>query len=219
MFRAGRDDLYHFQVKHEAFDGFLKLLLRSYSGLFSQYVKIDESLLARRSGIPQQKVYNYLTSLSSRQIIYYIPRKEVPVITFLEERLDQKNLLINQEQYRFRKDHYVKRTGEMLRYAESRTFCRNQFLLSYFGQMDTPRCGRCDVCLPGEQMNPDHEGFGEIREQLSFILSGQSMDIKELVYRSGLDPDHVTGVVEWMIESGWVSKGRDLKLEWKGPPL
>jgi ATP-dependent DNA helicase RecQ len=219
MFRAGRDDLYHFQVKHEAFDGFLKLLLRSYSGLFTQYVKIDESLLARRSGIPQQKIYNYLNSLSSRQIIHYIPRKEVPVITFLEERLDQKNLLINQEQYRFRKDNYVKRSGEMVRYAESGTFCRNQFLLSYFGQMDTPRCGRCDVCQQGEQLSPEDDEFGKIREQLSVMLSGQAMDIKELVDRSGLEPDQVTGVVEWMIERGWVSKGRDLKLGWTGPPV
>ena len=219
MFRAGRDELYHFQVKHEAFDSFLKLLLRSYSGLFSQYVKIDESLLARRSGLPQQKVYEYLNSLSSRQIIHYIPRKEVPVITFLEERLDHKNLLINQAHYRFRKDNYVKRIGEMMRYAESRTSCRNQFLLSYFGQLDTPRCGRCDVCRPEIPVGPDHPGFDAIRERLSEMLSGKSMDIRELVNLSGLEPDQVTGVVEWLIDRGWVARKRDMKLEWKGPPL
>ncbi len=78
MFRTGRDELYGFQVKNKDFDVFIKLLLRSYSGLFSSYVRIDESLLARRSGLPPRKVYDYLKTLASRQIIYYIPRKNIP---------------------------------------------------------------------------------------------------------------------------------------------
>ena len=217
MFRVGRDDLYQFQVKHEEFDGFLKLLLRTYSGLFTQYVRIDESLLARRSGLPQHKVTHYLTSLSTRQIIHYIPRKEVPVITFLEERLDHQNLLISVDRYRLRKDNYVKRTGEMLRYAESKAICRNRFLLSYFGQLDTPRCGRCDVCNPAGEMAPDHPEFDQIRDRLSSILSGQGMELASLVDTSGLDPDKVTGVVEWLMERGWVTRDKDLRLHWRGP--
>jgi len=219
MFRAGRDDLYYFQVKNEEFDGFLKLLLRTYSGLFSQYVKIDESLLASRSGIPQRKVYNYLISLSSRQVIHYIPRKEVPVITFLEERLEQKNLMISVDRYRFRKENYVKRIGEVVRYASSKSICRNQFLLSYFGQMDTPRCGRCDVCRSSGNLNQDHPGFENIRDQLSTLLSGEAMDIHSLVEVSGLEPEQVTGVVEWLIDRGWVIRQEDLRLQWTGPPV
>ena len=218
MFRVGRDDLYSFQVKHEGFDGFLKLLLRTYTGLFSQYVKIDEALLARRSGIPPAKVYNYLTSLSSRQIIHYIPRKKVPVITFLEERLDHKNLLITPDLYRFRKENCIKRIGEMLRYAESRTVCRNQFLLSYFGQMDTPRCGRCDVCRSTGERDPDNPPSGMIRDRVAGILAGRSMDINDLINESGMKPEKVTEALEWLIDRGWVTREEDLSLRWKGPP-
>ena len=146
-FQAERDELYTFQVRNAGFDSFIRLLLRTYSGLFSQFVRIDEALLARRSGLSQEKVRSYLQTLSKRQIIHYIPRKEIPLITFLEERLDDRNLLISPELYNFRKVRYEKRIREMLRYASSKNFCRNQFLLSYFGQMEVPRCGRCDVCL------------------------------------------------------------------------
>ncbi len=120
-FHVERDELYTFQVKNADFDGFIKLLLRSYSGLFSQFVKIDESSLSRRSGLSQEKVYSYLKTLSKRQIIHYLPRKEIPVLTFLEERLDDKNLLIAQDRYNFRKERYEKRIREMLRYASSET--------------------------------------------------------------------------------------------------
>jgi ATP-dependent DNA helicase RecQ len=219
MFRVGRDDLYNFQVRQEVFDGFIKLLLRSYSGLFSQYVKIDEAFLAKRSGIPLPKVHHYLNSLSSRQIIHYIPRKEVPVITFLEERLDQKNLLISPERYRFRKENYERRIGEMLRYADSKTLCRNQFLLSYFGQLDTPRCGRCDVCRSGKELGPGNPGFEKIREKVAGILSEGSKGVEELLGAAGMDPEEVLGVVEWLIDRGWVVRQRDLSLLWKGPPV
>jgi ATP-dependent DNA helicase RecQ len=215
-FQVERDKLYTFQVKNAGFDGFIKLLLRSYSGLFSQFVKIDESTLAKRSGLSKDKVYSYLITLSKRQIIHYIPRKELPVLTLLEERLDDKNLLISPDRYKFRKERYEKRIGEMLRYASSDTICRNQFLLSYFGQLDSPRCGRCDVCREEEQLEFGSELFDLIIEAISSNLSEQSLTLEELVKQTGLDPVKVGQVTEWLVDQGKVSRKKDLTLRWKG---
>ncbi|NOR34898.1 MAG: RecQ family ATP-dependent DNA helicase [Bacteroidales bacterium] len=215
-FQVERDTLYSFQVKNADFDSFIKLLLRSYSGLFSQFVKIDESTLARRSGLSREKVYSYLITLSKRQIIHYIPRKELPVITFLEERLDDKNLLIAPDRYNFRKKRYEKRIGEMLRYASSETICRNQFLLSYFGQLDSPRCGRCDVCRKVEPLRPGSEDFNLIAEAISTQLSERHLTLDELVKQTALDPVKIALVAEWLVDQGLISRKKDLTLRWKG---
>ena len=215
-FQVERDTLYSFQVKNADFDSFIKLLLRSYSGLFSQFVKIDESTLARRSGLSREKVYSYLITLSKRQIIHYIPRKELPVITFLEERLDDKNLLIAPDRYNFRKKRYEKRIGEMLRYASSETICRNQFLLSYFGQLDSPRCGRCDVCRKVEPLRPGSEDFNLIAEVISTQLSERPLTLDELVKQTALDPVKIALVAEWLVDQGLISRKKDLTLRWKG---
>jgi len=214
-FSVERDALYSFQVKNEGFDGFIKLLLRSYSGLFSQFVRIDETELSRRSGLPLKKVMSYLITLSRRQIISYIPRKEVPVVTFLEERLDDKNLLIEPERYRFRKERYEKRIREMLRYASSGTICRNQFLLSYFGEHHTPRCGRCDVCREEKPLQPGSEAFESIASALASVLSGSPLTLEELVEKSGLDREDVAKVAEWLVEQGKLSRQKDLTFSWK----
>ena len=214
-FSVERDALYSFQVKNEGFDGFIKLLLRSYSGLFSQFVRIDETDLSRRSGIPLKKVTGYLITLSRRQIIHYIPRKEVPVVTFTEERLDDKNLLIDPERYRFRRERYEKRIGEMLRYASSGTICRNQFLLSYFGQHHSPRCGHCDVCRDEEQLQPGSTAFESITRAVASVLSGSPLTLEELVEKSGLDRVDVAQVAEWLVDHGKVSREKDLTLRWK----
>jgi ATP-dependent DNA helicase RecQ len=214
-FQVERDALYTFQVKHAGFDGFIKLLLRTYSGLFSQFVKIDESTLAKRSGLPTEKVRSYLQTLSKRQIIYYIPRKEIPLISFLEERLDDKNLLISPDRYNFRKVRYEKRIREILRYASSRSICRNQFLLSYFGQMDSPRCGRCDVCIQEENLQEGSEEFAQIVETISGILSAQDLLLEELVERTAMDRRKVVQVTEWLVDQGRILRKKDLRLSWK----
>lgn len=217
MFRSGRDDLYSFQVKHADFDGFIKLLLRTYSGLFTQYVKIDETFLSRRSGLPVERVFGYLKALSSRQIIHYIPRKDIPMVTFLEERLDDKNLHISPERYKFRKERYESRIKEMLRYASSGSICRNQFLLSYFGQLDSPRCGRCDVCLSRKEISPDSSEFIKIRDRITAILSDRKRSLEELVSESGMDPERVTGVAEQLMEQGFLIREKNLRLKLKHP--
>lgn len=212
MFRTGRDDLYGFQVKNEEFDTFIKLLLRSYSGLFSAYVRIDESLLARRSALPPLKVIEFLKSLASRQIIHYIPRKNIPVITFLEERLDDHNLLISPERYKFRKERYEKRLREMIRYASSENLCRNQFLLGYFGEIKAPRCGRCDVCIDKKAPKPGGKDFTRLEKLILDRLAGGSMELDSLVDSIEHDAGLIIQVLESLIESGKLIRGKDLRI-------
>jgi len=211
MFRTGRDELYSFQVKHAELDGFIKLLLRSYSGLFSQYAVIDESFLAKQTGLSTGQVKRFLQDLSGRQIIHYIPRKNVPVVTFLEERLDEKNLLISPEMYRFRKERYIKRVREMLRYTGSETICRSQFLLSYFGQRDAPRCGICDVCLKGKAEGPDSPGFLEVAGMIRKTLAAGACTLEELIAAAGREADLVIRVTEWLVDRGEISRNSELR--------
>jgi ATP-dependent DNA helicase RecQ len=102
-FEVQRDDLYKFQVANEHFDGFIKLLLRSYTGLFSSYVAIDETLLAKRSGLKAHDIYAYLNRLKTLGIINYIPKKKNPVLIYTEERLDNTQLRFSPENYKFLK--------------------------------------------------------------------------------------------------------------------
>jgi ATP-dependent DNA helicase RecQ len=161
-------------------------------------------------------VYSYLKALSTRQIIHYIPRKELPVITFLEERLDDKNLMISPERYNFRKERYEKRLREMLRYASSTSICRNQFLLSYFGQLDSPRCGRCDVCRTGESLQPGSEEFTRLIEILSVRLREGPAVLDNLLESTGTDPGKSVRVIEWMVEQGLATREKDLRISLKG---
>ncbi|MBN1133219.1 MAG: RecQ family ATP-dependent DNA helicase [Bacteroidales bacterium] len=213
-FRITRDELYRFQVKNEKFDGFIKLLLRSYTGMFSQFVNIDEGTLARRSGLSGEGIYNFLKNLSRMQIITYVPRKRTPVVTYLEERLDERNLHISPERYKFRKERYAKKIGEMLRYAKSESVCRSQFLLSYFGELDAPRCGQCDVCTKNINGDLKPDEFDRIAETIRMLLMERDMTVPELTKRSGVPSERLLRVLERLLDQDRLRRNEQLMFQW-----
>ena len=217
FFTVGRDDLYKFQVKNSKFDGFIKLLLRSYTGLFSQYVAIDETTLAKRSGLSFDQVYKYLVSLASSKVINYIPKKKNPVIHLLEERLEDKNVYLSSKNYIFRKEKYITRINEMLAYAKSETKCRSQFLLSYFGDNRAKRCGQCDICLSKNELNISKERFAEIERKVKEVLAVQALDLLALIRKIEFDERQVILVVEQLMEGGHILRGDNMLLSWKKP--
>ena len=95
--------------ENNKFDGFIKLLLRSYTGLFSDYTRIDEEMLSKRANITRDMVYQYLVKLGQLKVISYIPGRKSPLIIYTEERLDAKDILIPYPYYTERKERFKKR--------------------------------------------------------------------------------------------------------------
>ncbi len=180
LFLLSRDDLYKFQIKNRKFDGFIKLLLRSYTGLFSDYSKIDEEILSKRANISRDIVYQYLTALNKTKVISYIPARKSPLVIFEEERLEEKSLHISYKSYQERRERYERRINSMLEYALTSDDCRNNFLLKYFGQPPGKPCGNCDVCKSRLEDETSPERLEQIRDELLVLLEQNPQYLGEL---------------------------------------
>ncbi len=213
-FKSERDDLYKFQVSNARFDGFIKLLLRSYSGMFSSFVAIDEDLLARRSGLKRENIFTFLSKLSSFGVITYIPRKRNPVVTFTEERLDLKSLRFSVESYKFLKERYEDRLNAMIDYASGTAKCRSRFFLQYFGEKDPPRCGQCDVCRERKEQDTDNDEFVRISEDIRSALTERSMNITDLAQLVKHPDKKFTTVLRWLLDHGRVLKDNTNTFSW-----
>ena len=145
-FLLRRDELYRIHELCEEQEQLIQWILRSYGGLFSDYVFIDERRLATLSGIPDERVYQHLLALTRARILHYIPRKRTPYVTFTRKRVETDRIVLPPEVYDDRKKGFKERIEAMLHYAEEMDFCRSKVLLHYFGEEDSPECGQCDVC-------------------------------------------------------------------------
>jgi len=212
-FTVGRDDLYKFQVANESYDKFIKILLRSYTGMFTEYVPINEDALAKKAGMTRETVYQYLVRLSSMNILHYIPGKKTPLVIFTEERLDRKALFISPENYLHVKEKYLLRLEKMLEYAESQTRCRSVMLLEYFGE-EADRCGNCDVCRKRNELELSKYEFDLILEEIKSVLIKENPDARELVRKINYPEEKVIKVIQWLLDHNKIKQNEDMKLAW-----
>ncbi len=214
LFTVNREELYKIQVDNEDLDFFIKLLLRAYSGLFSNFTGIDEAYLAKITNTTTAAITEKLLRLSRMHVISYIPRKRTPLIIFNEERLDDKNLRISHENYQVRKQRYAQRMGAMLQYAESTTRCRSQQLLAYFGETESYRCGRCDVCTARNELDLSKYEFDLILTELKRIINDNDYTIVECVDAIKGNNEKTIKVLRWLIENGKAHETKDGRLRW-----
>jgi ATP-dependent DNA helicase RecQ len=212
-FIVSRDDLYKFQVANESFDIFIKLLLRSYTGMFTDFVPINEETLSRKSAAPRDTIYKFLVKLSSLNIIRYIPGKKTALVIFTEERLERKALLISPENYLHVKEKYEIRLNRMIDYAETENRCRQVTILDYFGE-ESDRCGNCDVCRERNELDLSKYEFDIILDEIKSHLAESNPDAEELVKLISFSEEKVVKVIRWLLDHNKIRPNRDHKLYW-----
>lgn len=215
-FTINKEELYKFQVEHAAmFDEFIKLLLRSYSGIFDAYVKISEQELGKRSGKSVEEVRKLLKDLEMHEVISYSPQTEMPKITFLGERIDAKNIHISPENFLLRKKKAIERKEAILHYVETKTKCRSQMLLSYFGETDLYRCGVCDFCLERNKLEMSNLEFEKVTEQVKKLLSQKSLSLNDLVNAiKNSSEDKTIKVIQWLVDNDKLICDSENKMSW-----
>lgn len=155
MILLEKEELYRLGNLDDDTDVVIRAMLRTYTGLFSGYVSIDEMMLSHITGFTPEKVYNILKGLSHIHIIDYIPHSNTPTITFLVPRVDKERIFLSDDVYDIRKEEYAKRINKMLEYCSEDNECRSIKLLRYFGEENEHNCGQCDVCLKQRNATPE----------------------------------------------------------------
>ncbi len=180
-FTVQRDELYRRRNDSEDTDSLIRTLLRLYSGVFSDYVFIDEKFISEMSGIDLEPLYEALLGLGRARVIHYIPRRTCPSVTFTRKRVDTDRIIISPAIYEERKENYSRRIEAMKEYALSENQCRSRMLLRYFGERNAPLCQVCDNCRKHRHTTLSELHYRAYLEILNELLSdGQTHFINDL---------------------------------------
>lgn len=199
MFTITKEELYRIREQSEDTEKLLRILLRSYTGLFTDYAYISEDNLSTRSGLSKQQIYETLLSLSRQHILHYIPAKKTPYIIYTRERQETERIYLSKEVYEDRKESYVQRINAMIEYAESENRCRSRMLLRYFGEKNEHNCGQCDVCLQQHQSGLKSGEFEAISQQLQALLKENPLSLQEIKDKMQVPENHLMKVVSYLV--------------------
>lgn len=204
MMTCTREELYHVDRLSADADLVLTRILRLYSGLFAEYVYIDERVISRESGIDERRVYESLLELGRRKVLSYVPRSRSPYIYFPTAREDKRYVMIGKDIYEDRKKVISERTEAMIDYGFGKGKCREKILLEYFGEQDGKDCGRCDICRGRNQRSGGKEEnrLARIVEYIRSRPGGADIRIMERDLR--IVPSQLSEYLSYLCGEGFV---------------
>lgn len=208
---VNKDDLYNIKFTADQ-DKMLHVLLRSYTGLFTDYAYISEEIIAGRLNWNKDKVYDILMELSKDRVIQFIPRKKIPFVTYIHEREDPQRLNLGKEAYDNRKERYINRAKSVLDYVKEQNVCRSQVLLAYFGETNNKPCGQCDICLKQKEQQVTEADFDKIRLAVLELLSSKALSIEEIISQLPFKEAKIIQVVRFLIDQKILTQDKNMKL-------
>jgi ATP-dependent DNA helicase, recQ family len=201
LFTIRRDELYKLREMGKEADALIQTILRSYTGVFTDYAYISEESLALRTGLTRQQIYNILVTLTKRRIVDYIPRKKTPYIIYTRERLDLRFLHIPPIVYEERKARYEARIKAMEEYVTTENVCRSRMLLHYFGEKNEHNCGQCDVCLSNRASNDVSEkSYEELKRQILELLGQSPLTPAEIADKIKAEKEDIGQVIRYLLD-------------------
>lgn len=199
IFTIRRDELYRLHEGDEVQERIVQTILRSYTGVFSDYTFINEETIGLRSNLTRAQVYEQLQALSRRRIIDYIPHKKTPFIVYTRERVDTKHLSIPPAVYEERRQRYTDRIQAMLNYVSTEGACRSRQLLNYFGEKTNHDCNQCDVCLNNRKKKINDHDFDALCKQIYTILQKGPITPHALMEQSSLPQERLDTLLSHLV--------------------
>jgi len=202
-----REELYDIHDLSESAEKVLAMTLRTYTGLFSDYVYIREPEIAFKLQVSENTIYEAMLELSRKKIASYIPHSGIPMIYFPTSREETSSLLIGKNIYEQRKNAMTVRTESMLDYAFSDKDCRVERMLAYFGENNSGKCGKCDVCRDRKRSKSKKgANDAELSERIiSFIKSRPSgTTLTAIEHFCGKDSAAIASIVAFLCNEGFL---------------
>ena len=197
-------DLYRFQVEQPTYDQFIKVLLRSYGGIFDQLSAVKESDLGKRLGINKNEVVKILQKLQTLQIINYIEQTDKPHLLFIKSRVDTLHLLIDRRYHEDRYQIHQLQVESIVNYAVNNK-CRSKQLLNYFNEAHAPICGVCDVCLENKKASKKAGNSDELVKSILNELSKKPLHLSQLIesLHNGNDNEKLN-IIRMLLDAGTI---------------
>lgn len=215
MVKSSRDELYGFQVNNPQFDTLVKYMLRSLPGLLTDFVKINEETIARKTGLTVDQVVKQLKQLNDYHFLSYIPRNAQPQVLFLSEFVDTKHFNLSKDNYYDRKRDAEERVKAVEAFVKNDDECRSVQLLRYFNEKTKQSCGRCDVCVKHHSGHQTIE-YENVQEELRNLLSDNVMAVPEVLRQcSNRNEEVVLESIRFLVDSGELLLSKDGSLKKK----
>ena len=202
MILAKKEELYDLDPSTPGADQVLQAILRLYTGLFADYVFINEDVIALRTGLDQETIYKSLLELTRMHILHYVPRKRSPYIIYTTSREEPKHVLFPKAVYEDLRQRMSDRIESIINYAYSDSGCRERMLLSYFGENQSDECEHCDLCIDRRKRG-DHTP-DDVQQGILYMSGQRPRRLEEFIHTLSFPKGEIIAMLSFLVDEGFV---------------
>lgn len=207
QFLSSPNELYEYQLKHRRHDILIKILSRSFEGIFDFPVEIDELQLMRQLKWSKKELNAAFKSMVSLGHVRYTASSDVPLLTFLTGRLPISHISLDTKKQQELYEIKLTQAKAMLSYVNEKEICRSVNILDYFGEKDGSLCGICDVCAGRFQVNKE---MLLLRKELKSYIEKNPSD--KITLEDNFKSDSKESMHEalrWLLDHGHIIKDEE----------
>ncbi|NNK86933.1 MAG: RecQ family ATP-dependent DNA helicase [Flavobacteriaceae bacterium] len=201
--KIGKEQLFSYMRTHPMIAEMLKVILRTYGGVFDVPTRINLLLISEKCEQTEEQIISGLKRLEQDEIIalrlsqtdaeiaFLVPREDDKTINSISRIIEQQNKL-KHEQIR-----------SVLDYVENDQICRSRQILAYFGEKSGEDCGICSVCMRAKQ--PESSiNTKEIITRIIAVLKEGPLNSRELMKHTRLSEKKVSELIRHMLEKNLI---------------
>ena len=177
IFKSDLIEIDRFIEKYHQHKKVIQYVMRSYPFSIGKEIKISERMIASRSEMDMEKVIQSLNIMHQYGLITYFKSEKLPKVKLETPRIKSSKIHLSKNtQHNFKRQVHL--AEMMLLYSNESLKCRNQILLSYFGESNTKPCLKCDNCdkkVSGKN-NPNHI----LKNAILMTLKFESKEIRTI---------------------------------------
>ena len=160
--------LNQFLNTYRNFEKIIDVLIRSYSNINQQMVRVSEAVISKRLNIKKEETIILLNKLHQQNILIYEAKKSNYTISFSTPRPNINHLSLSKKNLNFKKVKNEK-ANQLINYVNQKIECRNINLLNYFGEYKSEKCKNCDNCNLGLRIKNNSEKL--VENAIIFLLN------------------------------------------------
>ena len=198
---------------HKSNNSLLKLILRSYGGVFEHDTIMNEYILGKKLNISKNEVVDQLKYLQSNGIVDFKYENRTSKLRFIVARAD--DFTINNISRNIEKQNKIKydKLKATIGYIENSKVCRNVQLLSYFNEENRKPCGICDVC---KSKNPTKISMKDIAQHIIELLDHQSLNSQEICTQLNFSESDILITLKLLLEKNKIAITSQNKFKLQG---
>ncbi|WP_291964600.1 ATP-dependent DNA helicase RecQ [Maribacter sp.] len=201
-FVTEKDTLYRYIDNNLKLAEFIKVVLRTYGGLFEFDTQINTYLLSKKTSLSEALIHKNFEQLAKDEIIEYQSVSSDLEMVFLVPRDDDRTINMFAKNIEEQNQLKIEKVTKMLNFIENDTVCRSIQLLAYFGEVQENECGICDVCISQKTGNTHI-----VRAKIKIIqlLKEKSANSKELQVQLKVTQEVLIMAIQELLEDNIIS--------------